>query len=502
MSTSNQVKEQCDDTKPLWNYVSKIKGLSVDDENFEVRCSFCEIVFNGSYTGVRAHLLKIIGREVRSCQKITPSRLAKLTKMHNEAALRIERPKKKLSFYLWCLTKRQPMLIQKRERLLKIFNYEIAKMFYYSGLPFYLARNPHYRKTFSFAANNNCIFRYQPPGYNKLRTTLFANERRHVENLLQPIKNTWKEKGVSIVNDGWSDPQRIPLINFMVVIESGPMFLKALNCSVEAAGLIIEAEFPSIYWTPCVMHTLNLALKNICAAKNTKKIMRFMKNVVGSHILPTMPCMLEILSWLLALAPIRFASTIVMLKRFKHLKKGFQEIVISEQWSSYKEDDINKEKFVKETILDDIWWDKVDCILSFTTPIYDVLRKTVTDAACLHLVYEMWDSMIENVKKVIYRHKRMYFDDNSERRQVNVEFANFSSRRKDFDDIDSLRDRSLMEKLEYLLFHSFNQKKQDDTSSVEDQVFVHSNLRFLSRNSLQYHQEEIKIWDIAQDEFG
>ena len=67
----------------------------------------------------------------------------------------------------------------------------------------------------------------------------------------------------------------------------------------KAAGLIIEAEFPSIYWTPCVVHTLNLALKNICAAKNTKKIMRFMKNVVGSHILPTMPCMLEILSWVI-----------------------------------------------------------------------------------------------------------------------------------------------------------------------------------------------------------
>ena len=124
----------------------------------------------------------------------------------------------------------------------EIFNYEIAKMFYYSGLPFYLARNPHYRKTFSFAANNNCIFRYQPPGYNKLRTTLFANERRHVENLLQPIKNTWKEKGVSIVNDGWSDPQRIPLINFMVVIESGPMFLKALNCSVEVKDRDFIAE--------------------------------------------------------------------------------------------------------------------------------------------------------------------------------------------------------------------------------------------------------------------
>ena len=64
-------------------------------------------------------------------------------------------------------------------------------------------------------------------------------------------------------------------------------------------------------------------------------------------------------------------------------------MVISEQWSSYKADDINKAKFVKETLLDDIWWDKDDYILSFTTPIYDVLRKTDTDATCLHLVYEM-----------------------------------------------------------------------------------------------------------------
>ena len=36
-------------------------------------------------------------------------------------------------------------------------------------------------------------------------------------------------------------------------------------------GALIEGEFPKIFWTPCVVHTLNLALKNICVAKNTKK---------------------------------------------------------------------------------------------------------------------------------------------------------------------------------------------------------------------------------------
>ena len=37
---------------------------------------------------------------------------------------------------------------------------------------------------------------------------------------------------------------------------------------------------------------------------------------------------------------------------------------------------------------------------------------------------------------------------------------------------------------------------------AEDLVFVHSNLRFLSRNTPQYHQEETKMWDVAGDAFG
>ena len=78
----------------------------------------------------------------------------------------------------------------------------------------------------------------------------------------------------------------------------------------------------------------------------------------------------------------------------------------SEEWSSYKEDDVDKAKFVKETLMKDIWWDKVDYIHTFITPIYDVLRKTDTYLASLHLVYEMWDSMIKKVRNAISLHER------------------------------------------------------------------------------------------------
>jgi len=41
---------------------------------------------------------------------------------------------------------------------------------------------------------------------------------------------------------------------------------------------------------------------------------------------------------LLSVADTRFASIIVMLKRLKLIKRGLQAMIISEEWSTYKED--------------------------------------------------------------------------------------------------------------------------------------------------------------------
>lgn len=102
-------------------------------------------------------------------------------------------------------------------------------MFYYGGLPFHLSTNPYYVSAFQFATNNP-IPGYIPPCYNLLRTTLIQRERANVERLLEPTRSSWKEKGLSIVSDGWIDSKRRPLINFMEASEPGAIFLKAINC--------------------------------------------------------------------------------------------------------------------------------------------------------------------------------------------------------------------------------------------------------------------------------
>ncbi|CAL5330067.1 unnamed protein product [Camellia sinensis] len=250
----------------------------------------------------------------------------------------------------------------------------------------------------------------------------------------------------------------------MAASESGPMFIKAVDCSGEtkdkyfianlmkevinevgpsnvvqvitdnapnckAAEQLIEAQFPNILWTPCVVHTLNLALKNICAAKNIERNEvtyeecswitdiagdgLMIKNFISNHSMRLAMYNEFVSLKLLSVAETRFASTIVMLKRLKLIKRGLQAMVISDKWNCYREDDVGKAKFVKEKILDDVWWDCIDYILSFTGLIYDMLRACDTDKPCLHLVYDMWDSMIEKVKMSIYRHEGKRIDEES-----------------------------------------------------------------------------------------
>ncbi|KAF1872177.1 hypothetical protein Lal_00033832 [Lupinus albus] len=117
-----------------------------------------------------------------------------------------------------------------------------------------------------------------------------------------------------------------------------------------------KASFPKVFWTPCVVHTLNLALKNICDPHKTERNdlvyeeccwitkvvdqVCYVRNFIMSHTMRL--AMFNHFSSLklLVVAETRFASIIVMLRRYKFLKRSLQSMVIGEEWDSYREGDI------------------------------------------------------------------------------------------------------------------------------------------------------------------
>ncbi|RID49539.1 hypothetical protein BRARA_H00337 [Brassica rapa] len=179
----------------------------------------------GSYSRIRVHLLGIKNQGIVICKKATRSQKSDMQKLEDE----FEKKKNKSgsrALPLPCEKNETNPASKKRKSvdsaIARSFgievrdqlDQEIARMFYSGGVLFNLARNPHYHMYYQFAAENK-IDGYVPPGYNKLRTTLLQKERNNVERLLVPFKSTWKERGVAIVSNGWSDPTRKPLINFI-----------------------------------------------------------------------------------------------------------------------------------------------------------------------------------------------------------------------------------------------------------------------------------------------
>ncbi|XP_048619875.1 uncharacterized protein LOC125590365 [Brassica napus] len=306
----------------------------------------------------------------------------------------------------------------------------------------------------------------------------------------------------------------------------------ASNCV--KAGALISAKFPTIFWTPCV---------------SISEDVNWIKNYIMNHgmrlVMFTEHCDLK----LLTIASTRFASTVVMLKRFKKIKTGLQQMVISPKWDDYKEDGVERASAVKKKILDKLFREELEYALSFTLPIHSVIRAIDTDKPSLHLVYEWYYSsewlVEEDSRKAPHQDLEVtrerkncimkYFPNQDERREVNVEYSNFSLCMEDFGSVDVIHDRFILEPLRWWAVHGSSAPKlqilafkllgQPFSSSccernwstykfihsairnkivlqrAEDLVFVHTNLRLLSRRSSSYKEGPSCMWDVGGDQF-
>ena len=65
------------DEAPLWQYVHKVEkplGSTIKSGgNTHFKCKYCGVVILGSYSKVKAHLLKIPNKGVKACPKVTLS---------------------------------------------------------------------------------------------------------------------------------------------------------------------------------------------------------------------------------------------------------------------------------------------------------------------------------------------------------------------------------------------------------------------------------------------
>ena len=72
---------------------------------------------------------------------------------------------------------------------------------------------------------------------------------------------------------------------------------------------------------------------------------------------------------LLKIADTPFASSLIMLKRLREVKTALGSMVNSEYWSFWRKTVQSASKKVKDTVLDDVWWERVDLTIKIMEPL-------------------------------------------------------------------------------------------------------------------------------------
>ena len=74
-STETSSQEVPNAECPLWQYVNKVeKPLGIKKGgNTYFKCNYCGVVYLGSYSRVKTHLLKIPNIGIKACPNVTPS---------------------------------------------------------------------------------------------------------------------------------------------------------------------------------------------------------------------------------------------------------------------------------------------------------------------------------------------------------------------------------------------------------------------------------------------
>ena len=172
----------------------------------------------------------------------------------------------------------------------------IGRCLLWSAIPFNFAKNPFYVSMFEAAALVGAGFK--PPSYEELRGPILQDEKADCTRRLEELQRSWDLTGCSVMSDGWTDMRGRTLLNFLVHCHKGTMFMRFVDASAHikdaallcglldefiqeigsqhvvkvitnnvmnyvVVGRMLMARYPTLFWTPCAAHCLDLILEDL-----------------------------------------------------------------------------------------------------------------------------------------------------------------------------------------------------------------------------------------------
>ncbi|XP_028782171.1 uncharacterized protein LOC114738298 [Neltuma alba] len=251
---------------------------------------------------------------------------------------------------------------------------------------------------------------YKGPSYHAFRTKLLQDMKKEVQLGIVFIKSV---DASDIVKDAQTLCNLFLEMVTFVGVDNVVHLVTDNAANYKAAGRLLTDKHPSIYWSPCAAHCLNLILADIgkmalvtSLASRASKVSKFIYN----HAF--------LLAWLrkregwkeiIRPGPTRFATTFIALKSLLDHKHDLQALVTSKAFldSRYCRD--QRAKDVTLIILDNKFWNDCKIIVEVVKPLVRLLRIVDSDdRPSLGYIYEGMYRARKAIKSTFMNKKTLY----------------------------------------------------------------------------------------------
>jgi hypothetical protein len=314
----------------------------------------------------------------------------------------------------------------------------VAKCFLWSDIPFNIANNPFYHPMFEAAAIVGPG--YRGPSYHDLRGRLLQGEKADCTERLAQLRETWKTTGCTVMSDGWTDGKGRSILNFLVSCPKGTMFIKSVDASAYtkdaqllcelldgfireigpqyvvqvitdnaanyvAAGRMLMERYPSLFWSPCAAHCIDLMLEDIGKLPWIKEIIETARSVtkyIYNHTF-VLSLMRQFTGnkELVRPAITRFATTFISLQSLLQSMLDLQRMFLSDEWAACVYSTKHDGQAIAQLVGHDlIFWSGVGEVCTLSEPLVKVLRLVDGEKPAMGYLYEAMD----RAKETIYRY--------------------------------------------------------------------------------------------------
>lgn len=287
-----------------------------------------------------------------------------------------------------------------------------ADFFYANAIPFNVTRSRAFEIALESTGQHGPG--YIPPTVHSLRLPLLAKAKTKTTQLRDKHELAWQEYGCTLMSDGWTDGRSRHLVNFLVNSPAGSYFIDSVNISgvvadkelladlmekrindvgrqyvvqictdnganYKAAGRVLMDRIPTLWWTPCAAHCLNLMLGSICKIKqfaecitNGKRVTTFIYRHI--KILDEMRVKTNNADLVRAGAT-RFATNFLNLASLHKHKQALKELFVGDVWHNNKKLSTSPVgQKVQEDVLSINFWNSVETCMKVSLPLLRVLR--------------------------------------------------------------------------------------------------------------------------------